>query len=216
MSKTGQNPAVWQALAVIGQSRDSAWRAPLTGARLYTGCTQRIPQRSRLRRGFVPRSPVTCRRGSNDFSRLDRRGELLLRVVRVDRVRGVRPRVRGVGPDRAPASPRWAPDVALRPPGSLLAPATCYPALRRLPGRDLHPLEKRSVPPSGLATRRCRHGAPSVGSCDPSESSRRAITRAYRRCSAYFGHARRKSPSAFSSVGEHGRSSGRGLAVSHV
>ena len=54
-------------------------------------------------------------------------------------------------------------DVALRPPGSLLAPATCYPALRRLPGRDSHPLEKRSKArrsPEGCRLR--RHGAPSL------------------------------------------------------
>jgi hypothetical protein len=82
------------------QGRDTAWRAPLTGSRFYTGCTQRIPQRSRLRRGFIPRSPVACRRGSNDFKRFDRRGELLLRVVRVGRVRGVWDRVRSMGADR--------------------------------------------------------------------------------------------------------------------
>ena len=40
-------------------------------------------------------------------------------------------------------------------------PATCYPALRRLPGRDLHPLEKRSKARRSLGgDRRCRHGAP--------------------------------------------------------
>jgi hypothetical protein len=40
-------------------------------------------------------------------------------------------------------------------------PATCYPALRRLPGRDSHPLEKRSKArrsPDGVRLR--RHGAP--------------------------------------------------------
>ncbi len=87
MSETGQDPAVWQALALARQGRDAAWRAPLTGARFYPGCTQRIPQRSRLRRGLVPRSPVWCRRESNDFAAFDRRGELLLRVVRVDWIR---------------------------------------------------------------------------------------------------------------------------------
>ena len=80
--------------------QDTVWRAPLTGARFYPGCTQRIPQRSRLRRGFVPASPVTCRRESNDSPRLDRRGELLLRVVRVGRVCGVRVGVWCVGADR--------------------------------------------------------------------------------------------------------------------
>ena len=43
-------------------------------------------------------------------------------------------------------------------------PGACYPALRRLPGRDLHPLEKRSVqtmprPPSATVVR-LRHDAP--------------------------------------------------------
>jgi hypothetical protein len=67
------------------------WRAPLTGSRFYTGSTQRIPQRSQLRRRLVPRSSVECRRESNDLKRFDLRGELLLRVVRVGRVRDLRP-----------------------------------------------------------------------------------------------------------------------------
>ena len=41
------------------------------------------------------------------------------------------------------ASPLKAFDGRLRPPGSLpISPRPCYPALRRLPGRDSHPLEK--------------------------------------------------------------------------
>ena len=44
------------------------------------------------------------------------------------------------------------------------APSVCYPALRRLPGRDFHPLDRHSVTPvsrplAGRAFRR-RHDAP--------------------------------------------------------
>jgi len=55
-------------------------------------------------------------------------------------------------------------DVPLGTRGSLPAPGTCYPALRRLPGRDFHPLEKCSVKPRSAplprALARVRHGAP--------------------------------------------------------
>jgi hypothetical protein len=93
-------PRYLAGLTPARQCVTARWRALLTGSRFYTGCTQRIPQRSRLRRRLVPASPVTCRAESNNFFRLDRRGQLLLRVVRVDRVRGVRTRVRAVGPAR--------------------------------------------------------------------------------------------------------------------
>ncbi len=116
MSETGQNPAVWQVIAVTRHRRDNPWRAPLAGSRFYTASTQRIPQRSRLRRGFVPRSPITCRRGSNDSRRLDRRGELLLRVVRVDRVCGVWIGVRSVGSDRDRAAGDHPREHLLSPP----------------------------------------------------------------------------------------------------
>ena len=52
-----------------------------------------------------------------------------------------------------------------RSPGSLPEPGPCYPALRRLPGRDSHPLDRRSEttspPPraAGVGDRH-RHGAP--------------------------------------------------------
>lgn len=57
-------------------------------------------------------------------------------------------------------------DVPLGTRGSLPAPGTCYPALRRLPGRDLPPLEKRSLNGSRPALARgsasVRHDAPSA------------------------------------------------------
>jgi len=89
-----------------------AWRQPLAGgvtflwqARpFYTASTPRIPERSRLRRELVPRSPVLSRPDSNDLSRLDRLGELLLRVVRVAGLRGRRFRVLAARPDRARAA----------------------------------------------------------------------------------------------------------------
>jgi hypothetical protein len=104
MSETGQNPIIRQPLTPARQPVATGRRASLTGVRFYTGCTQRIPQRSRLRRGFVPRSPVWCHPRSNDFKRFDRRGELLLRVVLLGRARGVWDRFRAAGFDRARGS----------------------------------------------------------------------------------------------------------------
>ena len=85
-----------------------AWRQALAdgvtliwqASAFYTASTPRIPERSRLRRGFVPRSPVTCRQEVNVSRRLDRRGDLLLRVVRVAGLCGVRAGVWMVGADR--------------------------------------------------------------------------------------------------------------------
>jgi hypothetical protein len=88
------------ALTPTRQPVTARWRRPLTGSRFYTASTQRIPQRSRLRRRFVPASPIACRRGSNDSSRLDRRGELLLRMVRVDRLCDLWDRIRTGGSRR--------------------------------------------------------------------------------------------------------------------
>jgi hypothetical protein len=60
-----------------------------------------IPNDLALRRGLVPFSGVTCRRERRDSMRLDRRGQLLLRVADVGRLRDLQPRVRAaVGPRR--------------------------------------------------------------------------------------------------------------------
>ena len=49
-------------------------------------------------------------------------------------------------------------DTPLGPPGSLTDPGVCYSALRRLPRRDLHPLEKNSGMQTSLGQH--RHDAP--------------------------------------------------------
>jgi hypothetical protein len=54
---------------------------------------------------------------------------------------------------RAVAPSVEALDVRLGNRGSLRVPRTCYPVLRRLPGRDFHPLEKRSGPIGQAALR---------------------------------------------------------------
>ena len=51
-------------------------------------------------------------------------------------------------------------DVQLQQHPSLHALWTCYPALRRLPGRDSHPLEKCSLNLCSLSVASVRHGAP--------------------------------------------------------
>jgi len=99
------NPAIRHALTPSRQADGDAWRAPLTGAPFYTACTHHIPQRSRLRREFVPASPIWCHPRSNDSRRLDRRGELLLRVVLLARLRDLRPRIPDAVGVLAPARP---------------------------------------------------------------------------------------------------------------
>ena len=49
-------------------------------------------------------------------------------------------------------------DTPLGPPGSHPMPGVCYSALRRLPRRDLHPLETNSVTQALFCLR--RHDAP--------------------------------------------------------
>jgi hypothetical protein len=104
MSKTGRISVISRAATpgtqALAGSATPTWQA----LSFYTASTPRIPERSRLRRGLGPRSPVSCRPEPNDFQRLDRRGELLLRVVRVDRLRGRGIRVLAAWPDRARAA----------------------------------------------------------------------------------------------------------------
>ena len=56
-------------------ARETLAGSLVAGARVLHRFTQPILQRSCLRRGFVPRSPVSSRAQSNDLSRLDRRWE---------------------------------------------------------------------------------------------------------------------------------------------
>ena len=73
------------------------------------------------------------------------------------------------------------------------APSVCYPALRRLPGRDFHPLDRHSVTPvsrplAGRAFRR-RHDAPWPDSTPPGPVQQGVGHRLHRRA----GHADRRS-----------------------
>src|SRR5205823_3943967 len=60
----------------------------------------------------------------------------------------------------APSRFREALAAPLGTQGSLPLPGACYPALRRLPRRDLHPLEKRSVKIFVPSDAHLRHDAP--------------------------------------------------------
>lgn len=100
MSETGPNPALWHPWQSARQPVTTRWRPSLTGSPFYTVCTQRILQRSHVRRRLVPRSSVECRRESNDLKRFDRRGELLLRVVHLARAHALRAGVRAGRADR--------------------------------------------------------------------------------------------------------------------
>ena len=93
MSETGQITTTQHVLTSSRQAQDDTRQPPKTPSPFYPACTQRIPQRSQLRRELISAAPVTCRRVSNDFKPFDLREELLLRVVRLGRLRALQPRV---------------------------------------------------------------------------------------------------------------------------
>jgi hypothetical protein len=77
-------------------------------------------------------------------------------------------------------------------------PGACYPALRRLPGRDSHPLEKRSVnyPALGLkADRRVsRHDAPWSKSSALEHGALRRLRSVRRECEPLLREKRQTRP----------------------
>jgi hypothetical protein len=68
----------------------TSWRARF----FSTVSTPRILQRSRFRRGLASAQWSWASSNANDSGALDRRGELLLRVLHLDRVRDLRPALR--------------------------------------------------------------------------------------------------------------------------
>jgi hypothetical protein len=84
--------------------------------------------------------------------RHDRLGSRIVNLSRLQASRDVA--ARGL------ASSVEACDTPLGPPGSRLMPGVCYSALRRLPRRDLHPLETNSVRQAMYLP---RHDAPCRG-----------------------------------------------------
>ena len=68
-------------------------------------------------------------------------------------------------------------DTPLGPPGSLPMPGVCYSALRRLPRRDLHPLERNSVKQTICCL--LRHDATCAAVYDTTNRSCRSLTQTF-------------------------------------
>ena len=96
--------------------------------------------------------------------RHDRLGSRIVNLSRLQASRNVAARVL--------ASSVEACDTPLGPSASRPMPGVCYSALRRLPRRDLHPLETNSVKPTMSC--RLRHDAP----CAPCSTASRTPPRA--------------------------------------
>jgi len=129
-------------------------RAALTGA-AQTGLSCSVPLPVRVLRP-LPRRDLRCVRLRTEASqtrpspRHDRLGSRIVNLSRLQASRDVA--ARGLAPSEE------ALDTPLGPSASRPMPGVCYSALRRLPRRDLHPLEKNDAM-SALA-RPHHHDAP--------------------------------------------------------
>ena len=141
-------------------------RAALTRA-AQTGLSCSVPLRARVLRPIPRRdlARVRLRTGARETwpsPRHDRLGSRVVNLTRLQASRDVAARV------LAPSVE--ALDTPLGPPASRPMPGVCYSALRRLPRRDLHPLEMNSV--KQTMTCPLRHDAP----CPDSKPARRSIS----------------------------------------
>ena len=144
-------PAAPRSLSPLAYtSRAAATTAAQTGlscsVRLLVRVLRSIPRRAPLH--------VRLRTGVQQTSSSPRNDRLDARVVNLTRLQASRDvAARGLAPSVE------ALDTPLGPRDSRHAPGVCYSALRRLPRRDLHPLEKND----GMRTlaRSHRHDAPS-------------------------------------------------------
>src|SRR6266487_4195916 len=128
--------------------------APTRAAQTGLSCSVRLPVR--VLRPLPRRAPlrVRLRIGAQRISSSPRNDRLDARVVNLTRLQASRDvAARGLAPSVE------ALDTPLGPRDSRHAPGVCYSALRRLPRRDFHPLEKND----GMRTlaRSHRHDAPS-------------------------------------------------------
>jgi hypothetical protein len=104
----------------------------------------------------IPRRDLRCVRLRTGASqtwpspRHDRLGSRVVNLSRLQASRDVAARVLALSGETL--------DTPLGPRDSHPAPGVCYPALRRLPGRDLHPLETND--PMGALARSHHHDAP--------------------------------------------------------
>jgi hypothetical protein len=111
--------------------------APTRAAQTVLSCSVRL--RVRVLRSVPRRAParVHLRTGAHGMSSSPRRDRLDARIVNMTRLQASRDvAARGLAPSVE------ALDTPLGPPGFLPLPGVCSSALRRLPRRDLHPLEK--------------------------------------------------------------------------
>src|SRR5678815_1098152 len=129
--------------------------APTRAAQTGLSCSVRL--RTRVLRPLPRRDPTHVRhrtgaRRTWPSPRNDRLGSRVVNLSRLQASLDVAARVL--------ASSVEAFDTPLGPPESLPMPGACYSALRRLPRRDLHPLETNSVKLTLIC--QPRHDAPSI------------------------------------------------------
>ena len=119
----------------ISPSAYTSGAAVTTAAQTGLSCS--VPLRAHVLRPIprrdLPRDLRTETRQTWPSPRHDRLGSRIVNLSRLQASRQVAARV------LAPSAE--ALDTPLGPPGSLPMPGVCYSALRRLPRRDLHPLE---------------------------------------------------------------------------
>jgi len=128
--------------------------APTRAMQTGLSCSVRLPVR--VLRSIPRRAPIRIhlRTGAHGTSSSPRNDRLDARVVNLTRLQASRKvAARGLAPSEE------AFDTPLGPRASRHAPGVCYSALRRLPRRDLHPLEKNSE--MRPLARPHRHDAPS-------------------------------------------------------
>jgi len=140
--RSPRTPAAHVSLSPSAYTR----RLALTRA-AQTGLSRSIPLRARVLRP-LPRRDLRYVHLRTEVSqswpspRHDRLGSRVVNLTRLQASRDVAARV------LAPSVEAF--DIPLGPPGSLPMPGICYSALRRLPRRDLHPLEMNGVKRSDL------------------------------------------------------------------
>ena len=135
--RSPRTPAAPRALSPSAYTRRAA---PTRAAQTGLSCS--VPLRARVLRP-LPRRDLPHVHLRTEASqtwpspRHDRLGSRVVNLSRLQASRDVAARV------LAPSVEAF--DTPLGPPGSLPMPGVCYSALRRLPRRDLHPLETNSV-----------------------------------------------------------------------
>jgi hypothetical protein len=148
-----RSPRIPAAPRSFSPSAYASRAAPTRAAQTGLSCSVRL--RVRVLRSLPRRAlvHVPLRTAAHEASSSPRHDRLDARIVNLTRLQASRDvAARGLAPSVE------ALDTPLGPRDSHHAPGVCYSALRRLPRRDLHPLEQNDVIPT--RARLHRHDAP--------------------------------------------------------